>query len=569
MTSSVFETTLYALMLSSAAGTPLLMALLCCTPLRMKVMQLLPLATIPALLIALTVPGDVSVEVGWFFMSGRMGLDGTARVFLILAGFVWLLASLSSLSLFKIDHNRTRFHVFFLTAMAGNFGLILAQGMFGYYLFFAIMSFASYGLVVHKGHMDARSAGRIYLFLVMIGEMALFTALLFLVQSCGGMALSDLTGASYHPVIFILLFIGFGIKIGALPFHGWMIPAYQNAPVPAGAALAGSMVNAGILGWLRFMPLGQISCPEGAILFITAGALAAIYGVIAGLNSKRPGAVLGGSSISQMGLITVILGMGLLDQDAGIQAFPVVVLYVVHHSLTKSSLFFAYDLTTREGKVVSHLQLAAILFPALALAGMPFTSGAIAKTAFKELATYMGEPWYGLSTFFLPITAMGTTVLMLHFVAIMRNIDVTPKSGNISMRLIFAASFTAVATTLWLWPVADNFSSHSLDKPQLLLGLWPVAVGCLLFFFLQRTILKTTIQTDKRKEIYGFDTVIYLVTNFLQEKKKKKLTQSRFANFLDRLVPYLRKIEKIMGRWQVVGLSYMALCFCLLFLLLL
>ncbi len=568
MTPSIFETIFYALMLSSAAGAPLLMLFLCCTPLRMKVMQILPLATVPALLIALTVPDDVSVEAGWFFMSGRMGLDGTGRIFLILAGFVWLLASFSILSFFKSDHNRTRFHIFFLTAMAGNFGLILAQGMFGYYLFFAMMSFASYGLVAHEGHKDARRAGRIYLFLVMIGEMALFTALLCLVQTCNSMALSDLAGASYHPVIFILLFIGFGIKIGALPFHGWLIPAYQNAPAPAATALAGSMVNAGILGWLRFMPLGQISYPDGAILFIIAGALAAIYGVIAGLNSKQPGAVLGGSSISQMGLITVVFGMGLLNQDAGIYAIPVLILYVVHHSLAKSSLFFSYDLTTREGKIVSHFQLAAILFTALALAGMPFTSGAIAKTAFKELATHLGEPWYGLSTFFLPITAMGTTILMLHFVRILKNMNTIPKSGNILIQLVFVASFTAVATTLWIWPFADDFSSHSLEREQIFQGSLPVAAGCFLFFLLQRSVLTTKFQTGTPKRKNLFDTFKCLATDLVQKKRKENQPQNMFAGSINRLVPYLRKIEKVMGRWQVVGLSYLALCFCLLFLLL-
>ena len=568
MISTGSETTIHALILSLAAGTPLIMAALCCTPLQLKVIRLLPLAAVPALLIALFAPTDVLVEVGWFFMGGRMGLDETGRIFLLLAGFVWLLASFSSRNLLKNDRNLVRFHIFFLTAMAGNFGLILAQGLFGYYLFFAMMSFAAYGLVVHKESEDAIKAGRLYLILVMIGEVALFTVLIILVYSGGGLTLTNIAGASYHPVTLTLLFVGFGIKIGALPFHGWMIPAYQSTPIPAAAALAGSMVNAGILGWLRFLPLGQISCPQGALLFILMGALAAIYGVIIGLNRKQAGAVLGASSISQMGLITVIFGMGLLNQDAGLQAAPVLILYVVHHSLAKSSLFFGYDMVVRQAKPLSYLQLSAILLPALALAGLPFTSGAIAKTAFKELGMHLGEPWYGLSAYFLPITAMGTTVLMLHFVTLLRQSKGHDKGDGTATRVIFAVSCTFVAMTLWLWPGAEFFASHSIKGIQVLHGIWPVTGGCLLYLFLRPLLFTTVTSTNARKKKINIDRIMRLVTGLLQEKEEHKTQHNRLANFTYKLAPHLRKVEKIMGRWQVVGLSYVALCLCLLFLLL-
>lgn len=561
-------TTIHALILSLATATPLIMAALCCTPLQLKVIRLLPWATVPALLIALFAPTDVLVEVGWFFMGGRMGLDETGRIFLLLAGFVWLLASFSSRNLLKNDQNMVRFHIFFLTVMAGNFGLILAQGLFGYYLFFAMMSFAAYGLVVHKESKDAISAGRLYLILVMIGEVALFTVLVILVYSGGGLALTDIAGTSYHPVTLTLLFVGFGIKIGALPFHGWMMPAYQNTPIPAAAALAGSMVNAGILGWLRFLPLGKISCPQGALLFIVMGALAAIYGVIVGLNRKQAGAVLGGSSISQMGLITVIFGMGLLNQDAGLQAAPVLILYVVHHSLAKSSLFFGYDMAVRQERPLSYWQLSAILLPALALAGLPFTSGAIAKTAFKELSMHLGEPWYGLSAYFLPITAMGTTVLMLHFVTLLRQSRGYDKGDGTATQMIFAVSCTFVAMTLWLWPGADIFASHSIKGIQVLHGIWPITGGCLLYLFLRPILFTTETATDDRKKKIDFDMIMRMVTGALQEKEEQKTEHNRLANYTYRLAPHLRKVEKIMGRWQVVGLSYIALCLCLLFLLL-
>jgi hydrogenase-4 component B len=568
MISAELQTAINALMLSLVSGTPLLMASFCCTPLAKTVARFLPWAAVPAFLVAVTAPVDVVVEVPWFFMGGRMELDETGRIFLCLSAFIWLLASFSSRSLLQTERNQTRYLLFFLIAMAGNFGLILAGGMLGYYLFFAVMSFAAYGLVVHKESDDAIKAGRLYLLLVMIGEVALFTALIILMHSSGSLAIKDIAGISYHPLTLGLLFIGFGVKIGALPLHGWMMPAYRATPIPAAAALAGSMVNAGILGWLRFLPLGQTACPQGAWLFIAAGALAAVYGVVIGLNRKDAGAVLGASSISQMGLITVIFGMGLVDQNAGLLAVPVLILYVVHHSLAKSSLFFAYDLVKHQERSLSRLQLAVILLPALALAGLPFTSGAIAKTAFKELAVSLGEPWYGLSSFFLPVTAMGTTMLMLHFMGMLRCCRGGTNSGRIASRIVFAVSFIAVLLTLWLWPAARSSVIHSLAGTKLLQGLWPVASGCFLFLVWQRISATTEVPADDQQKQSTFDTIIDTVTKFLQEKEWPQPRQDRFLIQVRRLVPQLRRTEKIMGRWKVVGLSYVTLCLCLLFLLL-
>ncbi|MBU0944891.1 MAG: NADH-ubiquinone oxidoreductase [Proteobacteria bacterium] len=568
MTPADLHTILHALTLSLVAGTPLFMAALACTPLQKTVARFLPWAALPAFLAAFTAPANVFVEVPWFFMGSRMGLDENGHIFLCLAAFVWFLASFSSRSLLKDDTKRARFLVFFLTAMAGNFGLILASDMLGYYLFFAVMSFAAYGLVIHKETATAAKAGRIYLTLVMIGEVALFTALIILAHNSGSLAIEDLRGISYHPLTLALLFIGFGVKIGALPLHSWMMPAYQAAPIPAAAALGGAMVNAGILGWLRFLPLGQTSCPTEALFFIVAGALAAVYGVLIGLSHNQAGALLGCSSISQMGLITVIFGLGLLSHEAGLAAAPVLIIYVVHHSLAKSSLFFAYDLAHRQGKTLSYLQMTAILLPALALAGLPLTSGAIAKTAFKDLTIGLGPTWYGLGTFFLPITAIGTTILMLHFMHVLKDNGKRSLPERAESRTIFSISFIAVAITLWLWPAARDSASHSLAGAKILQALWPVTAGSILFFvWRQIPFCNKELSTAQEKQP-SFATLLPPIMQLLEEKEWQIPPHDNVNTSLHRLSPHLRRLEKIMGRWKIVGLSYLALCLYLVFLLL-
>ena len=563
-----FQSLLDAALLSLAAGAPLIMALCCCTPVKSTVIRFLPLAVVPALLAALSVAPEQVVEVEWFFMGGRMGLDETGRIFLSLAAFVWILACFTISRVLEDDIHQVRFLLFFLGAMAGNFGLIIASDMLGFYLFFALMSFSAYGLVVHNGSDEAARAGRIYLSLVMIGEVALFTALIILFHTSGSLAIENIGEVEYQTLTLILLFIGFGVKIGALPLHGWMAPAYQAAPIPAGAVLAGAMVNAGILGWLRFLPPGQTFCPQAAVLFVAAGALGAVYGVLTGLTRRQPGAVLGCSSISQMGLITVLFGMGMLGHEAGLQAGTVLILYVAHHSLSKSSLFFGYDMVARQGRTMSHLEMAAILLPSMSLAGLPFTSGAVAKTAFKELAAAIGEPWYGLSGYFLPATALGTTLLMLHFIKTLNRSDQGEQSGQTVSSTVFLACLVASAIAPWLWPAARSSAIHSLAAPKLLQSLWPVASGCLLFFIwkLARSRLKTS--TDSRTKRTTLEVILDFLAKSFQEKDWQGPQQDRLTPYLDRLIPSLRRSEKILGRWKVVGLSYLMLSLCLLLLLL-
>jgi hypothetical protein len=239
----------------------------------------------------------------------------------------------------------------------------------------------------------------------------------------------------------------------------------------------------------------------------------------------------------------------------------------VHHSLAKSSLFFGYDLVENQGRKLSGLHIAAILLPAMALAGLPFTSGAISKGAFKELAEYLGEPWYGMSTFFLPITAMGTTLLMLHFSQLLRRTGGTDNSRT-TKNVVFAASLIAVAMTLWLWPVPWSIENRSLTGAKLIQALWPVVAGCLFFLVWRRFVFFEKIPDDDQKKQTRFDVFVITITRLLQEKEWQITQPGRLAAHLPRVVPKLRKSEKIMWRWRVAGLSYLALTLCLLYLLL-
>src|SRR5690606_8235182 len=134
-------------------------------------------------------------------------------------------------------------------------------------------SFAAYGLAVHEGGGDARRAGGWYLGLVVVGDMMLYAALVPAAIGAGGrLLLADvhetIVDAPHRDMVIALIFAGFGVKAGAIGLHVALPMLYRVTPVPAGVAFAGAMLHAGLLGWLRFLPIGSEAPGWGRALLI-------------------------------------------------------------------------------------------------------------------------------------------------------------------------------------------------------------------------------------------------------------------------------------------------------------
>ena len=220
---------------------------------RPRVSTLLPWMAVPGLACSIFTPSDV-LSLPWMLMGANWGLDQVGRVFL---GFTSLLLGVTGWfagGYLQNDPRRHAFFGFFLLAMAGNFGLIVARDFASFYAFFALMSFAAYPLIIHDRAPESLRAGRVYLSFVIVGEVCLFAALLLLTHE-GGSSL-PVSMSKVSPLVMLMLFVGFGIKVGALPLHGWLPLAHPAAPIPASAVLSGAMIKAGLFGWIRFIPAG-------------------------------------------------------------------------------------------------------------------------------------------------------------------------------------------------------------------------------------------------------------------------------------------------------------------------
>lgn len=384
---------------------------------RSWLIQTLPWAALPALILAVLGAESFMVSLPYGLTGVLLGLDDLRRTFLMLAALLWLAAGGYAIRYLKDDSKAWRFALFWLLTLGGNLGLIVSFDVLTFYSFFALMTFAGYGLVVHTGSVEARQAGRIYLIMAVIGEGLLLAGLLWAVSAAGANpALGDLPaaiGASDQALfISVLILLGFGVKAGLPLLHIWLPLAHPVAPTPASAVLSGVMIKAGLLGWLLMLPLGEISLPVLGSVIVLLGLVASVGGGLIGICQHSAKAVLAYSSISQMGLMTLIVGLIVADASLAAALMPVAVLFAVHHGLAKGALFLS--VTARGAGVLS---LLASILPALSLIGLPFTSGAAAKLALKAdlPSPDSGVAGAQLLPLVLSVAAVATTLLMARF----------------------------------------------------------------------------------------------------------------------------------------------------------
>jgi formate hydrogenlyase subunit 3/multisubunit Na+/H+ antiporter MnhD subunit len=464
-----------ALIVTSLA-TPLLVAGMLWFPSsRALGLRLAPWTPLPALLLALIAPVPQQFDLPWLLLGTRLGLDETGRIFLLFTALIWLAAGWFARAWLAHDERRHGFAGFFLLTQAGNLGVCLALDAASFYFFFALMTFAAYGLVVHDRSAASRHAGRVYLALALAGEMLILSGLLLAVAA--------------HPLAVACLILGFGVKTGLPLLHVSLPLAYAAIPIPGAAVLAGAMIKAGLLGWLRFLPLGEAALPDAGTAMLLAGLLAIFFGSVIGLTQRQPGALLAYSSISQMGYLAVAVGAGLLAPGLWPLLLPAVILYAVHHALAKSALFLGLGVLQRRG--ASPGVMLGMALPALALAGAPLTSGMLAKSGLKQALHGLPAPWADTLPLLLALGALGTALLMLRLLWLVQHQPAPDASGRGLMAPWLLTLLGVAGLAAWLTPAASWQSA--LTTPAMLAAIWPLFAALALAFAALRLGLRAPV----------------------------------------------------------------------------
>jgi len=208
-----------------------------------------------------------------------------------------------------------------------------------------IMSVSSFFLVIFESEKPrVLKAGWIYLVATHLGTALLLVMFMILGKNNSyDFNLVQVSATAVTP-IFILAIIGFGTKAGFLPFHVWLPEAHPEAPSHVSAVMSAAMIKTGIYGIIRIcIFLGPPRASWGWTLII-AGALTGIFGVLSALAQHNLKRLLAYSSVENIGIISIGLGLGFLGLSTG---HPIIgalgisggILHVMNHAVFKSILF--------------------------------------------------------------------------------------------------------------------------------------------------------------------------------------------------------------------------------------
>ncbi|MCP5141859.1 MAG: NADH/ubiquinone/plastoquinone (complex I) [Chromatiales bacterium] len=426
---------------------------------------------------------DPRLDLPWLLLGTGLRLDAVTGALLLMSALLWSAAAFHHAAQAGHDPRGTRFRVFFLLAMAGNFWLLLAADALGFFLGYALMGLSAAGLVAHRDTHSTRHATRAYLAFTVLGETVLFAALAVIAANAPDLRPETLR-AHAGPVGAALLLFAFAIKLAAPGLHLWLPLAYRAAPAPGAAVMAGAMMKAGVLGLILFLPWDQTWFAGWSPWLMLLGITASLYGVAMGLMQTDMRTVLAYSSLSQMGWVFLIFGIEaslFLEPAPGALAaaasgttvgaqqsalIAVLVGFAVHHGLVKGALFLVLD------RVATHrLWLWPLGLLALALAGAPLTSGWWAKGALK-IAVEPVMP--GLGPWLMAATA-ATTLLMARLLYLAFRTPATGAAPILDRAAIGPLIVTAAVLLLPLW-LAGATRPEALGALPVLLALGLAAI---------------------------------------------------------------------------------------------
>lgn len=328
--------------------------------------------------------------------------DSFRALWVVLAAFAWLCACLMAPSYLSHGENQNRYHLFTLLTLGATAGVFLSADLLTLFLFFEIMSLASWVWVAHEDTPPARYAADTYLAVAVIGGLVLLMGLFLLHHLAGTLVIAQLRQAClplvHEPMLHIagvLLLLGFGAKAGMFPLHFWLPMAHPVAPAPASALLSGLLTKCGIFGVLILCEIFQGSQRWGeavlglGLITMSLGAVLAVFAV----DLKR---TLACSSVSQIGFILVGCGLFCLPWEENWLASNGLQLHMINHALIKTVLFlsagvFAMNRGTldlnqlrgagRKGPLLLKISFAVA---GLSVSGVPLFSGYLSKTLLHE-----------------------------------------------------------------------------------------------------------------------------------------------------------------------------------------
>ncbi|RKT43705.1 proton-conducting transporter membrane subunit [Thiocapsa rosea] len=263
---------------------------------RPSAIRLLPWSAAPALAVALLVP-DLTLSLPETLLGSGLALDATGRVFLATTALLWLIAGALMVGGRPGDVGERRSALPALLAMGSCFALALADEGLMWFAAGTLAGYAVYALILQAAPRAARAAGRRLVILLVLSDLLLFELFLILAHAAGGTSFADLRGAvaalDNPTFVLALMTLGFGVKAGVLGVHPWLLPAFGSTTPAVRVAVIAFAAAAGLLGWLRLLPLGEIAWTSMGVALHWLAFATAAYALITGFSRTGQRALAG------------------------------------------------------------------------------------------------------------------------------------------------------------------------------------------------------------------------------------------------------------------------------------
>ncbi len=378
----------------------------------------------------ISLPGKLNIE---YFL----GIDGLGFPLIILTTFVSFLSCLASWNFehWKINKGIRAYFILFLLLETGMLGVFVSLDFFLFYIFWEVMLLPMYFLIGVWGGPRKEYAAIMFFLFTLGGSVLMLVALVAMyfysgaaIAHAGGAAPSgyqqgvtlshgtfDLIELATNPAIqsyfksattvflglpfatmmFVFLFVGFAVKLPAVPVHTWLPDAHVEAPTPISMILAGVLLKMGGYGILRLCyPIFPSAAESNPIAFTLAliGVISIIYGALCAMAQTDFKKLVAYSSVSHMGY--VLLGIAVLT-PAGFQG---AMFQMLAHGISSPMCFFLvgviYDRAHhREINRFGGLWLTMPRYGTMA------TIGFFASLGLPGLCGFIGEVWVLLGTF--------------------------------------------------------------------------------------------------------------------------------------------------------------------------
>jgi hydrogenase-4 component B len=276
--------------------------------------------------------------------------------------------------------------------------VFVADSVLAFLFAWELMTLATAALVATE-HQERASRRAAYLYLVMshVGTGCLIVGFLVLAAKSGSLSFATLLAGSVvsgplRDGLFVLFFLGFGVKAGLIPLHVWLPEAHPAAPSSISALMSAVLITAGLYGLFRVCAFGLgVPTLRWGLAFMAVGTLSAILGVLYALTQRDVKRLLAYSTIENAGIVVLGLGAGMAALSSGRSELATVamaasLLHILNHAVFKGLLFLGagsivMTTGTRQieafGGLLRRMPWTGLFFlvGAMAISGLPLLNG--------------------------------------------------------------------------------------------------------------------------------------------------------------------------------------------------